>query len=822
MEVVLTEFLWIFFFVLMIGILSYKRASLSVWTLSVFLYLLLVSELSQLGYFGITLDWILFLVPATILNIPFLRRTLITSPIFAIFRKIKPTMSSTEKEALEVGTVGWDGELFSGMPDWNKLLAYPKPKLSTEEQAFLEGPVEQFCSMISDWDITQNRFNLSPEQWQFLRDNGFFGIIIPKKYGGKEFSAVAHSSIIAKVAGRSITASTIISVPNSLGPAELLLEYGTEEQKNYYLPRLAKGEEIPCFALTSPLAGSDAGSMPDYGIVCKSIFEGKEIVGIRLNWDKRYITLAPVATLLGLAFKLYDPEHLIGDKEELGITCALIPTNTSGIKIGRRHFPLNSAFPNGPTQGKDVFIPLNWIIGGTANIGHGWHMLVERLSVGRAISLPSTVTGCAKVAAYVTGAYARIRKQFNLPIGRFEGVEEVLARVIGHAYIMDATRLFTVAAIDRGEAPAVPSAISKYHVTELGRKVVNDTMDIHGGKGICMGPRNYIGRPYQETPIAITVEGANILTRSMIIFGQGAIRCHPYVLDELMAAQNENIREGLKQFDKAFFSHIGFLWSNLVRSFWFALTKSRFASAPKSKVGRYYQHFTRYSAALALATDISMMVFGGELKRKEYISARLGDVLSQLYIGSAVLKRFDDQGSPVEDLPIIKWACFTALYNIQKQLYAFIRNFPNKVVSKLLQIIIFPLGRGLKEPTDIMNHQVASLFLSPSASRTRLVEGAFIAPTSNNPVGLIGVALEKIIAVEDIEKRVQIAEREGKIKGYTFTEKVLSAAQNGIINESEQQQLLETDAMRREVIAVDDFSREELERQRVASQGVNS
>jgi len=560
------EWLWILAFLGMVSTLGFQRASLSVWTFAITVFLLLFSILSQTSFGLVSLDWLLFAILILPLYATKLRYHFITRHILNFYRNHMPTMSSTESEALAAGTVGWEGELFQGNPDWNKLLNYPKPTLSKEEQDFINGPVKTLCSQINDWDITHHRLDLPPEMWQFLKDEGFFALIIPKQYGGKAFSAYAHSEILTMVSGISSTVASTIAVPNSLGPAELLLHYGTEEQKNYYLPRLAKGIEIPCFALTGLEAGSDAGAMTDKGIVCWGEHEGKNIIGIRLTWSKRYITLAPIATVIGLAFKLYDPEHLLANTKNLGITCALIPRNTPGISIGRRHFPCNAVFQNGPTQGNNVFIPLDWIIGGPKMAGQGWRMLMECLAAGRAISLPASAMGGSKMVAFTTGAYARIRRQFKMPIGRFEGIEVALARIAGYTYLMDATRTFTAAIIDTGEKPAVASAITKYHVTELGRTVISDAMDIHGGKGICLGPRNYLARFYQAMPIAITVEGANILTRSLIIFGQGAMRCHPYILAEFNAAMLENESLRLREFDKSLMGHLSFTISQFFRT----------------------------------------------------------------------------------------------------------------------------------------------------------------------------------------------------------------------------------------------------------------
>lgn len=807
---------WILVFVAVGLSLAYLRASLLIATASFAAYFVLVSLFSHAGALSLTVLWLLFLLFAVPLNILPLRRSLITKRLLNWYRRVLPTMSRTEREALEAGTVDWDGELFTGKPNWRKFFAFPKPRLTEEEQAFLDGPVEELCRMTDDWDITHNRTDLPPEMWQFIKNKGFFGMIIPKKYGGLEFSALAHSAVITKLSSRSVSVATTVGVPNSLGPAELLLHYGTEEQKNYYLPRLAKGDEIPCFALTGPEAGSDAGAMPDHGIVCQGNFGGKTVLGIRLNWSKRYITLSPVATVLGLAFKLYDPDHLLGDKEELGITCALIPTNTPGITIGRRHFPLNCAFLNGPNQGKDVFIPIDWIIGGQKMVGQGWRMLVESLSAGRAISLPSTVCGTSKMAAFATGAYARIRRQFGLAIGKFEGVEEALARIGAFTYIVDAVRLMTVAAVDRGEKPSVLSAISKCHTTELSRKIANDAMDIHGGKGICLGPRNYLGRGYEETPIGITVEGANILTRSMIIFGQGAIRCHPYLYKEMQAAKDTDHKRGLKVFDKLLFAHAGYMISNQVRAFVLAITGGRLVKVPTDNFKRYFQQVTRYSAALALSADVAMLLLGGELKRKEKLSARFGDVLSMLYLISSVLKQHANHGSPVEDEPVVRWACDYLLYETQQRFDGILRNFPNKWVGRWLRFSIFPLGKRRHKPSDELGHEVASLLINPTATRQRLAEGSYTAATANNWPGLMNEKLPEMIAAEELIHRLFKAKKEGKIQGITLEDRIKAAVSANILTQQEADQLLVIHEARKEFCAVDDFSYDQLARTHLA------
>lgn len=807
-------FLWILLFLTLLSVLGYLRAALWIWSLSIAVFLVLVSQWSTLSPVSQGILVVLYLATAVLLHVRPLRRRYITKHLLQRYQKVKPALSATEKEALAIGTVGWEGELFSGKPNWHALRAYPAPHLTQEEITFLEHDTEELCRMLDNWDISHHRGDLPETVWAFLKIRGFFSLIIPKQYGGKQFSALAHSAIILKIAGRSNAAATVVGVPNSLGPAELLLEYGTEAQKKHYLPRLARGDEMPCFALTGPDAGSDASSMTDCGIVCKGQWEGQEIIGIRLRWDKRYITLAPVATLLGLAFKLFDPEHLIGTQEDIGITCALIPTSTPGVVIGRRHAPLSCAFPNGPTQGKDVFIPLDYIIGGTDMAGKGWHMLIERLSVGRAITLPSLSTGGAKVAAFVTGAYARIRRQFHISVGKFEGVEEALTRIAGNTYIMDATRLLGVAAVDKGECPAVPSAISKYHTTELARQVINDAMDVHGGKGICMGPRNYIAQAYMEAPIGITVEGANILTRCMIIFGQGMMRCHPYLLKELLAAQNPDPAHALQDFDSALFKHLGFLISNKSRAFILGITQGRLACDMPIKthpdLRRYYQQIMRFSAAFAYSADVAVLTLGSALKRSEHLSGRLGDVLSMLYMLSAVLKHFEDQGSHPEDLPVVHWACQTLLFRLQTALDAALRNFPKRYIGTILRLVIFPLGCRFSPPSDLLGHEVSVLLSGATNMRSRLTAGIYATPDTNNVVGYVGAVLAQVMQAEKIEKKIQHALFEKIITAKNGPEKIAQAVAAGIITEAEKTLLEETDAARREISAVDDFAPETL------------
>ena len=793
-----------------LGVCLYHRVSL------VRALIVLTGAMVALTLFGgvAVTGWLCYLLAVAMFAVPTIRQTLISQKALSLFKKVLPAMSQTEKEALEAGTVWWEAELFKGKPEWKKLQNIADPKLSEAEQAFLDGPVNEVCEMVNDYQVTHELADLPPEVWQYLKDHKFFAMIIKKKYGGLEFSAYAQSLVLQKLTGVSSVLSSTVGVPNSLGPGELLQHYGTEEQRNYYLPRLAEGKEIPCFALTSPEAGSDAGSIPDYGVVCKGEWQGEEVLGIRLTWNKRYITLAPVATVLGLAFKLRDPDGLLGDQKDLGITCALIPTDLKGVEIGNRHFPLNVPFQNGPTQGDDIFVPIDFIIGGQKMAGQGWRMLVECLSVGRGITLPSNSTGGIKTAALATGAYARIRRQFKQPIGRMEGVEEPLARLAGNAYVMDAASNLTVAGIDLGEKPSVISAIVKYHCTHRGQRSIIDAMDIVGGKGICLGPSNFLARGYQGSPIAITVEGANILTRSMIIYGQGAIRCHPYVLNEMEAAYSES-SDALDKFDSALAGHVSFTMSNLVRSLWFGLTDGRGSDTPTpanktdKQTQRYYQQLNRYSSNLALLSDISMAVLGGSLKRRERLSARLGDILSQLYLGSATLKRFESEGSHAEDLPLVHWGMQDSLRQTEVAIDEFLANFPNPIVGRLLRVVLMPFGRIRRAPNDKLDSQVAHILQTPSETRSRIGRGQYLADTQYNAVGKIEKALEVILQAEPLFDKVckETHQKRAFLRLDLVAEQGL---EKGILTQEEADLLISAEQHRLYTINVDDFSPEEL------------
>ncbi|WP_394366763.1 acyl-CoA dehydrogenase [Mesoterricola silvestris] len=747
--------------------------------------------------------WAAFAAAALALNLPPLRKALVMGPLLAVFKGKLPPLSRTEREALEAGTVGWDGELFSGRPAWGKLLAQPAPRLTAEEQAFLDGPVEELCGMLDDWRIVEELKDLPPGVWAFLKEKGFFGMIIPRKYGGLGFSALAHSQVILKLAGRSAAAVVTVMVPNSLGPAELLNHYGTEAQKDHFLPRLARGAELPCFALTSPEAGSDAASIPDTGVVCRGVFEGRDIVGLRLNWDKRYITLGPVATLLGLAFRLTDPDGLLPEGGE-GITLALIPTSTPGVTIGTRHDPMGIPFQVGPNQGRDVFIPLDWIIGGAAQAGRGWKMLMECLAAGRSLSLPALSTGCGKFAALVAGAYARVRKQFRLPIGRFEGIEEPLARIAAGAYVMDAARTMTCGALDQGERPSVISAIVKYQCTERSRRITCDAMDVLGGSGICLGPRNLLGRAHQAIPIGITVEGANILTRTLIIFGQGVIRCHPHVLAEMRSLGQA---DALGEFDRHMGAHVAFTLSVAARALFHGLTGGLLVPVPGGPARRFYQRATRYSAAFALTSDLALLTLGGGLKRREKLAGRCADILSNLYLISACLKQFEDRGRPEGEWPLLRWACEDGFQKIEEAFDGVFRNLPNRPAAWMLRAFTFPTGRHCKGPSDHLGHRLAEILLEPSAVRDRLTSGAFVPMDPREPVGRLEDALRKVIAAEPVEKKLWAAVARGALAAGPEDRMVADGVQAGILTGPEGQTLRRALDARREAIRVDDFTR---------------
>ncbi|WP_349971803.1 acyl-CoA dehydrogenase [Pseudomonas caspiana] len=804
--------LWIVVLIVGIAWLAHRRVAPMPALGVVAVYLLAMGVISHAPTWLMVVFWILLLAVALPLALPDLRRKHFTAPMFTWFKKVLPPMSETERDAIDAGTVWWDGELFSGRPDWDLLLSYPKVQLTEEEQAFLDGPTEELCAMVTDWEIGQ-AMDLPPRAWEHIKQHGFFALIIPKEFGGKGFSAYAHSQVAMKLATRSGDLASTVMVPNSLGPAELLLHYGTDEQRNHYLPRLARGDDIPCFALTGPLAGSDAGAMPDTGIICKGQWQGEEVIGLRLNWEKRYITLGPVATLLGLAFKAYDPEHLLGEEVDLGISLALIPTDTPGVEIGRRHLPLGAAFMNGPNSGKDVFIPLEYLIGGQEMLGKGWMMLMNCLSVGRSISLPAVGTGAAKFTSLVTGQYAQVREQFNVPLSAFEGIQESLARIGGNAWLMDSARMLTANAVDLGEKPSVLSAILKYHLTERGRECITHAMDVHGGKGIIMGPNNYLGRNWQGAPIFITVEGANILSRNLMIFGQGAIRCHPFVLKEMALAGRSDHDQALLEFDSLLLKHIGFAVSNVASTFILNLGFGHFEKAPGDSLSQgYYRALNRQAAAFATLADLSMMLLGGELKRRERLSARLGDVLSHLYLASAALKRYHDLNYPEHLQPVFRWAMEEALGESERALDELLSNFPNRVLGVLLRVVVFPFGRRHKGPSDKLDAQVAAVLGRAKGDPTleELLAGCYRPQSPDDAVGALQHASDLLSAAQPLHKKLHVAFKGGQFKPVAG-EHVIDAALNAsVLQPAEAETLRAAEAARRKVIDVDDFDKEEL------------
>lgn len=786
---------------------AFLETPIIVWTISFGLVLLTFSLLGYLTLATLIIFWLGFIIAAGFANLHVLRQKYIVKPAFAKLQRKMPSISRTEREALEAGNTWWEKELFSGSPRWKDLFSLPKPVLTQEEEQFLNNQVEKLCSLINDWQVIFEKHDLTLEVWDYLKKEKFFGMAIPKEYGGLGFSALAHSTVVIKIATRSLSAAVNTMVPNSLGPGELLLHYGTDEQKKYYLPRLAAGEEIPCFALTAPDAGSDAGAIPDTGIVCKQLLNDQEVLGIKLTWDKRYITLAPVATVLGLAFHLYDPEHLLGEKEDLGITLCLLPTSHPGVEIGNRHFPVYQAFMNGPTRGKDVFIPMDWIIGGPAMAGQGWRMLMECLSIGRSISLPALSTACGKMTYRYTGAYARIRKQFNTAISNFEGIEEALSDIAGKMYLLEATRIMTANAVDLKVKPSIASAITKYHLTEMSRDVVARAMDIHAGHMIQMGPRNFLANAHIAIPISITVEGANILTRNLIIFGQGAIRCHPYLLKEISLLSAE--KPDYAQLDRTLLGHVGFFMSNFMRSFAYGLTGGFFifSRMKPCRIRKYHKQINRMSTMLALFADASLITLGGSLKRRERISARLGDILSYLYMASAVLKYFNDHGRNQADIDYVAWTLQYCLYKISIASREFADNFPNRLLGKFLYFIAFPFGSSYHSPSDKLSHALIANMVTSSELRDRLTQYCY---TSNEPDEItfrLDKALDSINEIDPLAKKLHKAIQQGTIPAYlSYEEKLIKAKNTGVLSPEEAKQLSEFERLKNEIIKVNEFS----------------
>jgi len=791
-------------------VLAYVGVPLLVWTAVVGLAYAAGIATGWLGMFGMVAIGIAF-AALVFFNLVPLRRALVTKPIFKGFKAVLPEMSSTEREALEAGDVWWEAEMFRGKPQWNKLLDFKYTPLTKEEQSFLDNECETLCSMMDDWKADFEDKDLPPAVWQYIKDHGFFAMLIKKEYGGLGFSARAQSEVVTKLATKSISLAVTVVVPNSLGPGELLMHYGTDAQKKQWMPGLVNGTEIPCFGLTGPEVGSDATNMPDSGVVEFGEHEGKRTLGIRLNFSKRWITLAPVATVVGLAFKLRDPNGLLkstlGDEAksdgEYGITCALIPAKHPGVQIGRRHYP-GSAFMNGPIFGKDVFIPIDWIIGGPAKAGKGWRMLVECLSAGRGISLPALATAAGQTAYRMVGGYGRIRRQFKTAIGKFEGVQEATGRIAGLSYTLEAMRVLTASAVDHC-SPSVVTAMAKYHMTELMRKIIIDAMDVMAGRGVQQGPRNPLALAYKAAPIAITVEGANILTRNLMIFGQGAIRCHEFVFPEMEAARTDD----LKAFDKLLFGHIGFSINRGVRAFTLGLTGAALAKSPMTGVtSHYFKQLERMSASLAFTADLTMGVLGGELKRKERLSARLGDVLSQLYIASSALKFFIENGQKEEEVTHLRWAVDNALFEIGKAFDEFFRNFPVRPVSALMRFVVFPGGVPYQPVSDKLNQNIAEMLMEPTALRDRLTKLVYINGGAEDPIGRIEHTFNLLLKAEAPYLKYFKAMSKGELSGETVTARLQHAVTQKLLTADEAKLVEAYDAARYDAILTDDFTKE--------------
>ena len=736
-----------------------------------------------------------------------LRRAVVSTPVHGAVRRILPKVSDTEAQALEAGTVGFDAELFSGRPDWERLRSIPPIELSSEERAFLDGPTEELCRMLHDWQIRFAEKEIPEPIWDFVKQHGFLGMLISKVHGGLGFSPQAQSLILGKIASRSPDAVTIVMVPNSLGPGELIEKYGSDEQKEHFLPRLAKGLEVPCFSLTGPTSGSDAATMRDIGIVTKGQWQGRETLGISLSWDKRYITLGPKATLVGLAFRLFDPQGLLAKGEDIGITVALIPATHPGVNIGRRHLPSGAAFPNGPNWGKDVFIPMEWVIGGERMVGNGWRMLMECLAAGRAISLPSSGAAGAKAMLRFATAYGRIRKQFGLSIARMEGLEEPLARMIETAYVNEAGRAVTASMVSRGERPSVISAIMKYQSTERMRQSVNDAMDLHGGRGICDGPSNYLQSAYQMVPVGITVEGANILTRSLITFAQGALRAHPYLYKEIKACEDTDRSRGVKAFDEAFTGHAAFSLANGFGAFFHNVTAGRFGKVPERSAGleHWYAQLWRQSHNFALVADVMVATLGGGLKTKQKLTGRMADALSELYLACCVLKRYEDDGRPSADRPIVEMCLTNCLYRCQQALGGAIENFPNAFVRTKLKGIVFPFGRPYRPASDRLASTCVRLVTEPGDVRDRMTREIFVSRDVNDPTGILEVTLEKVVKAEEAERKLERAIRQGIVRRFHGVDWIGEAVAKGVLTEIEGALLKEVEQLTQRVIAVDHF-----------------
>lgn len=759
-----------------------------------------------------------------------LRTTQISKPLLAGIRGMLPKLSDTESQALKSGSVDWDGELFSGRPRWQRLLNAKATRLSDEEQAFLDGPVDTLCGMLNDWEITHEDYDLPEPAWNFIREQGFFGLMIPKEHGGKGFSNTAHSEIVTRISTRSVSAAVTVMVPNSLGPGELLEMYGTDAQKHHYLPRLAGGIDIPCFALTSPVAGSDAGAIPDKGIVCRGDWNGETVLGLKVTWNKRYITLAPVATLIGLAIKVYDPNHLISDEEAIGVTCVMVPRELDGVNAGARHLPMNTVFMNGPTWGTEVFIPMDQVIGGQDMLGKGWTMLLEALSIGRSISLPAMGTGAGKLASLSSGAYAYVREQFGRSISQFEGVQEALEPIAGNTYMMNAARLLTAGMLDRGIRPSVPSAVLKYRNTDLMRTTINHAMDVVAGRGVITGPRNFMARAYQAVPIAITVEGANILTRSLMIFGQGAIRCHPYITREIAAAENPDTRAGVDEFDRVFYRHMAHTARNGLRSLTLAYAGGRLESVPdRGRIQRSYRQLARYSAAFSLLTDVTLLSIGGGLKARQRLSGRMADCLVHLYYASAVIKFWHEEQYAENQRPVVDWCLQTSLRDLERALHAAIDNFPTAGLRLPLKLLVFPPGHTRNTgPDDELGGRVAEAIVDDTPLRQTITAGCYQDADPEDSLGRVLNAYRLARETRELRGKIHEAVRTrdeddidgiALLMGHQRVELVDWAIAGNVVDAEHRDKLIEAFTALYDVIRVDAFDAEGIRELSAAARG---
>ncbi len=783
-------------------VVLYRAMPSPVWEIGSGLYLFIATFFIGMSFIPGLILWMVILFAITVIQFDPLRNV-ISDFFYKTAGKSIPKLSKTEEEALSVGDTWIEQDIFIGKPDWDRLASI-STELTAEEQSFLDNETQTLCSMLEEWEIAQAN-DLPPKVWTYMKENGFFGLVIPKEFGGKGFSARAHSDVVMKIATRSGVAAVTVMVPNSLGPGELINYYGTEDQKNYYLPRLAKGIEIPCFALTEPNAGSDATSIQSTAIVMNKKIDGKLVLGLNLTFDKRWITLSPIATLIGLAVNLKDPDGLLQGEGEEGITCILIPRDSEHLEIGNRHLPGSQPFMNGTVRGRDIFVPISTIIGGQKKAGRGWQMLVECLSIGRSISLPALGAASSSVAYLTTGAFARIRRQFNVEIGHFEGVAEKLAEIAGLNYLINATRLLTVAAVNEHKKPSVASAITKYFNTELARDVINASMDVHAGRSVVVGPRNYLNNFYQGIPISITVEGANIMSRNLLIFGQGSMACHPFVRDEFYAisAQDKDT------FRVLLWKHIQYFFQNMAKTVCTAWTGGYFISVPQNSLKRQYQRLTRLSYAFAWLADLSLILLGGDLKRKESLSARLADGMSYLYMAMAALREVQRHQDNPDEKVHAQWAVSYCYYHAQKSLIGLCHNFPNRIMGFVARLIAFPFGQTMRYPSDKLSHQLAKLMFSNNHYRDQIKSSVYLSGDSKEPVDKMEHALQLIIDADALTKKVSDLKRCNQSQ---LKEKLQEKMSKGELTQTEVDQLLAVAEARWDAILVDEFSFESMKK----------